>query len=45
MRRKTYSKDLKAKVALMALRAQKTNGEIVTDHGASKVLFFTTTPL
>ncbi len=31
MRRKTYSKDLKAKVALMALKAQKTNGEIASE--------------
>ena len=31
MRRKKYSKDLKAKVALMALKAQKTTGEIAAE--------------
>jgi len=33
MRRKSYSKDMKAKVALMALKAQKTEGEIASEFG------------
>lgn len=31
MKRKRYSKDLKAKVALTALKAQKTNNEIASE--------------
>lgn len=38
MRRKTYSKELKTKVALMALKAQKTNGEIASEFSIHATL-------
>jgi len=33
MKRKRYSKDLKTKVALMALKAQKSSSEIASEFG------------
>jgi len=33
MKRKKFSNDLKAKVALMAMKAQKTSSEIATEFG------------